>query len=192
MEKSYVRRGTTLGFFTRRLAQALSLLVWVFYCDARADEVLSLPRFVSLASPRVYVRVGPDKTYRVAWEFNREGLPVEIFLEYDTWRKIRDQEGTEGWVHKSMLSRHRTVVFLKGQHPVYAEPKETAKVVAYVEENVIAKLGTYSPEWCQVSMDKVKGWVRRTAVWGLYPQEQSSPSKCWIPIPFLCRKAATK
>ena len=34
-------------------------------------------------------------------------MPVEVIAEYDTWRKIRDWQGTVGWVHQSMLDGGR-------------------------------------------------------------------------------------
>ena len=54
-------------------------------------------RFVSLRSDEVNVRVGPGVRYPVKWVFRQKAIPVEIVQEYDTWRKIRDWEGAEGW-----------------------------------------------------------------------------------------------
>ncbi|MHC4174421.1 MAG: SH3 domain-containing protein [Planctomycetota bacterium] len=28
-------------------------------------------------------------------------MPVQVIAEFDTWRKIRDWEGAEGWVHRA-------------------------------------------------------------------------------------------
>ena len=156
--------------------------------SAAPSSPQSLPRMVSLGAKRVYLRVGPDKTYRVLLEFCKEGLPVEIFLEYDSWRKIRDHEGSEGWVHKSMLSGKRSTLFLKGTHALRKSPEDEAPVVAHVEGGVVGKLGQYNKQWCQVEVKGYKGWVQRKAVWGLYPQEESSPKKCLLPfLPFFCR-----
>src|SRR5919202_1304533 len=69
---------------------------------------LPVPRFVSLKTDRVNLREGPSKDHRTAWVFQRAGLPVEIVAEFETWRRIRDAEGTEGWVLHSLLSGRRT------------------------------------------------------------------------------------
>ena len=58
---------------------------------------LPVPRYVSLKSDRVNLREGPSKDHRTSWVFQRAGLPVEIIAEFETWRRIRDSEGTEGW-----------------------------------------------------------------------------------------------
>ena len=165
------------------------ILAWMtFSCLTLADAPLPLPRMVSLGSKRVYLRVGPDKTYRAILEFRREGLPVEIFLEYDNWRKIKDHEGSEGWVHKSMLSGKRHVIFLKGTHVLKKSPEEQAPIVAHVESDVLGTLLKYNKQWCQVDIEGQKGWVKRESVWGLYPHEESSPTKCLIPfLPIFCR-----
>ncbi|MCP5118245.1 MAG: hypothetical protein GY953_46110, partial [bacterium] len=59
---------------------------------------LPVPRFVSLKSSRVNVRVGPGESYGIAWVFVKPGLPIEVVQEYDNWRRIRDADGAMGWV----------------------------------------------------------------------------------------------
>ena len=83
------------------------------------------PRYVSLGSDRVNVRTGPGVRYPVAWRFVRRGLPVEIIAEYELWRKIRDRDGAEGWVHKSLLSGRRTVVVQGETRTFYKQPGRT-------------------------------------------------------------------
>ena len=81
---------------------ALVCLVWSgqpAWSQAGRSTGLPLPRFVSLAADRVNVRFGPGRQYPVNWMFARKGLPVEIVAEFDTWRKIRDYDGEEGWIH---------------------------------------------------------------------------------------------
>ena len=71
---------------------------------------LPVPRFVSLKSDKVNVRAGPNKDHDVAWVYNRAALPVEVTAEFETWRRIRDWEGAEGWVYHSLLSGKRTAL----------------------------------------------------------------------------------
>ena len=71
---------------------------------------LPVPRFVSLKPDRVNVRGGPTRDHEVTFVYTRAGLPVEITAESDNWRRIRDWEGSEGWVYHSLLSGRRTAV----------------------------------------------------------------------------------
>ena len=69
---------------------------------------MPVPRFVSIKADRVNVRGGPDKDHDVSWIYTRVGWPVEITAEFEDWRRIRDSDGTEGWVYHSLLSGKRT------------------------------------------------------------------------------------
>src|SRR3954468_7445002 len=71
---------------------------------------LPVPRYVSLKSDRVNLREGPSKDHRPSWVFQRAGLPVEIIAEFEPWPRIRDSEGTEGWVLHSLLPGRRTAL----------------------------------------------------------------------------------
>lgn len=102
------------------------ILLLFFICEVRATpEKLTLPRFASLRSHKVNIHVGPGSDFPTTWTFQRQGLPIEIIAEFDTWRQIRDMEGTTGWVHKSLLVGKRTVVVLseKKQQEVVEEEK---------------------------------------------------------------------
>src|SRR5579871_6461730 len=76
--------------------------------DQNEGTGLPLPRFASLKSDHVNVRGGPDKDHDVAWIYTRPSLPVEITAEFENWRKIRDRDGSEGWVYHTLLSGKRT------------------------------------------------------------------------------------
>ncbi|MEH6546060.1 MAG: SH3 domain-containing protein, partial [Sneathiella sp.] len=71
---------------------------------------MPLPRFVSLSSNKVNVRTGPGTRYPITWVFVRRGWPVEVIAEYELWRRIRDVDGSTGWVHKGLLSSRRTLI----------------------------------------------------------------------------------
>src|SRR6476661_542502 len=101
---------------------------------------LPIPRFVSLKSDRVNLREGPSKDHRTSWVFQRAGLPVEITAEFETWRRIRDSEGAEGWVLHSLLSGRRTGLvapwWKQGPLPLYAAPDAKAGMVAQLQPGV--------------------------------------------------------
>ena len=82
---------------------------------------LPLPRFVSLRADQVNLRTGPGVRYPIDWVYRRRDLPVEIIDEHETWRRIRDWEGTIGWVHQSMLQGVRNAM-------VTGEPRTLRKL----------------------------------------------------------------
>ena len=133
---------------------------------------LPVPRFVTLRSGEVNVRTGPGVRYPVEWVFTRKEMPVEITAEFDTWRRIRDWEGSEGWVHQSMLSGKRGVVVMGSQRPIRSEPAPEAPTIARAQPGVMGWLSKCKGEWCQVDLKGYKGWLKRGEVWGVYPDER--------------------
>ncbi|WP_420909594.1 SH3 domain-containing protein [Kaistia nematophila] len=136
---------------------------------------LPLPRFVSLKAGRVNVRVGPGQGYKVSWVFTRSALPVEIVQEFDNWRRIRDSDGTEGWVFHSLLVGKRTAVVAPWQDgdplPIRAAPNDTAEITAYLQPKVVSSVATCEGGWCRLVDKRFRGWIKQTNLWGVYPDE---------------------
>ncbi|GJD47855.1 hypothetical protein OPKNFCMD_0567 [Methylobacterium crusticola] len=143
---------------------------------------LPLPRYVSLKTDRVNLREGPSKDHRTLWVFQRAGLPVEIVSEFETWRRIRDSEGTEGWVLHSLLSGRRTAVVLpQGDKaapvPLYARA-DGSDVVAQLQAGVIGSVKSCTGSWCRLVValpqkrGDVDGYLRQDRLWGVYPNEK--------------------
>jgi SH3-like domain-containing protein len=141
----------------------------------QASGERQLPRFVSLKSARVNMRQGPGENYPIAWVYTREGLPVEVVQEFDNWRRIRDSDGTEGWVFQGLLSGRRTAVVApweKGEAlPIRAAPEDTARITAYLEPGVLAAVTRCRNGWCRLTDSRFVGWIRQDRLWGVYPDE---------------------
>lgn len=138
---------------------------------------LPVPRYVSLKSDHVNVRIGPTKDNDVAWVYTRAGLPVEITAEFENWRRVRDSEGAEGWVYHSLLSGRRTgMVTAKAADdlvPLYEKPDDKGAVTARLERGVLANVKRCSGEgWCFVTGRGFEGYVQQTRLWGVYPNEK--------------------
>lgn len=137
---------------------------------------LPVPRYVSLKSDRVNVRSGPTKDHDVAWVFTRSGLPVEITAEFENWRRIRDSEGSEGWVYHSLLSGRRTaVVTARDKDQLIAvsdSPKPESEVTAKLQPGVVAQVKRCDGRWCRVNGKSFEGWVPQERLWGVYPNEK--------------------
>ena len=136
------------------------------------DSGLPVPRFVSLKSGEVYLREGPSPQHKVQWVYVRRGLPVEVIAEYDVWRRIRDADGTTGWVHKGMLDGRRSVVMTAGDNvPLREGPAADAPVIAYAEAGVIASLKACGGDFCEVEAKSIDAYVPRGRIWGVYQDE---------------------
>ncbi|MDQ0304755.1 SH3-like domain-containing protein [Ancylobacter polymorphus] len=137
---------------------------------------LPVPRFVSLKADKVNVRSGPTRDHGVAWVFTRAGLPVEITAEFETWRRIRDADGAEGWVYHSMLSGRRTALvnpWKSGEEvSLYAEPTAKSPVRARLEAGVLGKVEHCDGKWCRFFDNGFDGFIEQERLWGVYPGEK--------------------
>ena len=145
---------------------------------AQTEEIfnnsgLEIPRFVSLRSNKVFVRTGPALRYPIKWIYTREGMPIEIIQEFDTWRKIKDRDGEEGWIHTSLLSGKRNAVII-GEEDTYLFKKSesTSKKVAMLENDSVVHITTCNLFWCDVRVKGFSGWVERKSLWGVYETEE--------------------
>lgn len=142
--------------------------------DAKGTAAgLPIPRFVSLRTNPINLRTGPGVRYPVDWVYVRRYLPVEIIGEFDTWRRIRDHDGAEGWVHQSMLSGKRTAVVKAAAAPLKRSGEDTAEAVATLEPGVLLNVQRCPADIaaCRVEIDGLQGWMKREQLWGIYPGE---------------------
>ncbi len=140
---------------------------------AGKPDGLPLPRFVSLRPDSVNLRVGPSARYPIEWIYVRRGLPVEIIAEFDTWRRIKDPAGTEGWVHSSMLSGRRTAIVTGEVRQLLRTMDGKPDPIASLEPGVIVAVERcpQGAALCRVEVEGLKGWITRDALWGVYPAE---------------------
>src|SRR5262245_55130374 len=184
---THLRMGRTQGL----AGMAFVVLAWCAVSGLAAQPVpepqgvgasgLALPRVASLKSDRVNLRQGPGTDYPTAWVFRRAGLPVEIVKEFESWRQVRDAEGTTGWVLGSMLSGRRTAVVLpweqKAGQPQPAsaalrdDDSASARPLAYVEAGVLASIISCDGRWCRISVGGFRGYIEQVKLWGAYQGE---------------------
>lgn len=175
-----------LALLMRRVVFALALVAAIGAVgagqaqDMQAGSVtgLPVPRYVSLKSDRVNLREGPSKEHRTRWVYQRAGLPVEIVAEFETWRRVRDADGSEGWVLHSLLSGRRTALVAPWSKekdetfPLYRSADEGSAVVARLQPGVIANVASCAASWCRIGIGRTEGYLRQERLWGVYPNEK--------------------
>jgi len=146
--------------------------------SATGKSGFPLPRFVSLKSQKVNMRVGPGTEFPIAWRYLKRGLPMEIIQESDNWRKVRDSEGNEGWILHSLLSGNRTAIINPwekdkqvGLTELRSDAEKSARLKAKMEPGVVAEVEGCEESWCRISVGSTKGYVEKQNLWGVYPDE---------------------
>jgi SH3-like domain-containing protein len=170
------------------LGALAALLLFLLPAAASAVEVvtsgLPLPRFVTTRSNPINVRVGPGTKYDVSWVYLVSGTPVEIIQEFDVWRKIRDIDGSEGWVHQNMLTGTRagyvTPPAADDRVAIRAAKAEDSGVNAWVGHGFPVKIASCDGQWCAVTAtdhpaggrpSSYSGYLPETTLWGVYQGE---------------------
>jgi SH3-like domain-containing protein len=130
------------------------------------------PRFASLRSGEANMRTGPGTRYPIEWVYKHQGLPVEILAkdDDDIWRRVRDPEGAEGWMHKTELSGKREAIVNGSAHNLF-EDKDRTTIVAHLESGAVGQVLSCAKDWCKVKFESVKGYLPKTDFWGAYPDE---------------------
>ena len=171
------------GFTSLLVASLLLCLVGVFGAmpvkQASAQEAkivvkgsgLPVPRFVTLKSNEVNMRVGPGREYPLSWVYKKKNLPLKVIAEFDTWRKVIDHEGTIGWVHSQLVGLKRYALIQSRLTKLHRKPDSTSTVLAVADKGVLLELQICEPQWCRVASDSLRAYVRRDDIWGVLETE---------------------
>jgi SH3-like domain-containing protein len=172
---------------SRLFAVVLALILGLLPAAVAAAESpsgLPLPRFVTTRSTPINVRVGPGTKYDVSWVYKVAGTPVEIIQEFDVWRKIRDVDGSVGWVHQNMLSGNRAGYVLPEANVERVALRRAAApdagVSAWLGNGFPVKISSCEAGWCAVTaidhppggpIANYTGYLSEGDLWGVYRGE---------------------
>ncbi|TBN48242.1 hypothetical protein EYF88_14255 [Paracoccus sediminis] len=132
---------------------------------------LPVPRYVSLKGSEGNARRGPSLSHRIDWVFRHAGMPLRVVAEFGHWRRVEDKDGAGGWIHYALLSGVRTALVTQDMVELRSRPNPDADIVARAETGAIVRLGECNIDWCRISGGGQRGWVPKTAIWGVDPDE---------------------
>lgn len=138
-------------------------------CDTHSG--LPVPRFVSLKFDSVNGRAGPSLGHPIVWEYVRAGFPLEVTAETADWRKVRDPDGEETWMHRRVLSGRRSVRLIEPA-VLRARPEADAVIEAGAEAGAVLWLERCRAGWCRLEAGGRRGWAPADALWGVYTLER--------------------
>jgi SH3-like domain-containing protein len=147
---------------------AIFVVFFFLMCGGRPAAAIKM---VSISGNNVNMRSGPGTQYKVIWELGN-GFPLIILKESGDWYRVRDFEGTIGWVHKDVTGRtpHMIVKMHKNSNKrinVRSGPGTKYRIVAKAYYGVVFKTLQQKNGWVNVRhADGVTGWVKRSLLWG--------------------------
>jgi SH3-like domain-containing protein len=136
-----------------------------------AAQDRALPYWASIASGQAMMRTGPERTYPGIWLYQRRDLPVKVLQVLGDWRRVREQDGTTGWMLSTLLSKRRTGIVTGEVRTVRQEPSSGARMLWRVEPGAVGRLGGCDGQWCRISFGERTGYLEQSALWGTDPGE---------------------
>lgn len=135
--------------------------------DDEQNESHQLPRFVTIRAKEINFRTGPGERYPIDWVVRAKGWPLQIIAEFDNWRRVKDWQGTVGWVHRAMLSKKRAVVTMQDKIILRRAPGAQSPPVARVAATTHGDLKKCEQNWCEINFDGGEGWLPAATLWGV-------------------------
>ena len=131
-----------------------------------------IPRFVSTKSIPVNVRTGPGRRYPVKTVY-RVKIPMQVIDEYGYWRKVRDWQGAEGWIHRLLLSNKRLGMITPPTALLYNDYHNSKSIEVRLKKDVIVHLKSCKIDWCEVKvpLTNYSGYITPNVIWGLDTNE---------------------
>ena len=124
------------------------------------------PRYASLKKDRVYLRYNASFDAPIKFIYQKKNLPILIIDKYDVWKKVRDIDGVEGWIHTSMISNKETFINEKDQNLL--KYKDNSNIVnAIVKKGVVGKILSCDEIFCKVKIKTYRGWMKKKYLWGI-------------------------
>ena len=128
-------------------------------------------KMLSVEGNDVNMRSGPGTKYKVMWELGN-GFPLVVLKQSGQWYRVRDFEGTIGWIHKDVVKRtpHMIVKVHKKSKKrinVRSGPGTKYRIVAKAYYGVVFTTLQQKNGWVKVQHEKgVTGWIKRSLLWG--------------------------
>ena len=126
---------------------------------------------LSISGDDVNMRSGPGTNYRVMWELGK-GFPLQVLKRSGKWYRVRDFEGTIGWVHRDVVKKRAHMIVKvhknsKKRINVRSGPGTKYRIVAKAYYGVVFTTLQQKNGWVKIQHDKgVNGWVKRSLLWG--------------------------
>ena len=142
------------------------IYITLFFCFS-SQSLFAIEYFLTLRNDKVNLRQGPSFKYPIKLFYKKKYLPVLILDKSENFRKIKDHENNTGWIHISQLSKKKAAITIDDDQLIFKKPSIYSKPLAILKEGRLCKIHKCKDEWCKVSVEKYKGWVKKNILWGL-------------------------
>ena len=122
--------------------------------------------FLTLRNDKVNLRQGPSFEYPIKILYKKKFLPVLIQDEYENFKKIKDHENNSGWIHISQLSKKKAALVKEKDLIVFNNSTQYSRPLVILKQGRLCMVIKCQNTWCKIKVDKYKGWVKQSGLWG--------------------------
>jgi SH3-like domain-containing protein len=139
----------------------------VFTCMALCSASAFALDFRAVAEPAAILYDAPSARSSKLFVVNK-GYPLEVVVAVEGWVKVRDANGTFGWIESKQLTDKRTVMVSVPLAPIRQKADDNAPVAFQAQQNVLLEMVEVTGGWVQVRhRTGGTGYVRAQHVWGV-------------------------
>jgi len=145
----------------------LKIIFFLIFFFSFTQVSLSEEYFLTLRNETVNLRQGPSFEYPVKLIYKKKFLPVLIQDKFENFRKIKDHENNNGWVHISQLSKKKAAITIEDNQLIFSKPSVYSKPYALLKKGRLCKIKKCKKQWCKVRVENFNGWIKKEVLWGL-------------------------
>ena len=147
----------------RRLIATIVGLLLVVPVTAQERPV---PYWASIAAGEAMMRTGPDRGYPAIWVYHRRDLPLRVVQVNGAWRRVQEQDGSNGWMLATLLSARRTGVVVGGNRAIHERPDQSSRLLWRVAPGVVGRISRCDGTWCRIQVGDKIGYIEQFSLWG--------------------------
>ena len=142
--------------------------ILIFFILFSFRNLLAEEYFLTLRNDKVNLRQGPSFEYPIKLFYKKKFLPVLVQEKFENFRKIRDHENNTGWIHVSQLSKKKAAIVIDGEAYIFSSNTIFSKPLAISKNGKLLLIKKCKKDWCKISSENIKGWIKKESLWGLY------------------------
>ena len=146
--------------------RSITIIIF-FFLFAFGDAISDDEYFLTLRNDKVNLRQGPSFEYPIKIFYKKKFLPVLIQDRSDNFRKIRDHENNTGWIHISQLSKKKAAIVIDDDLILFSNSTIYSNPIAILKKGRLVKVKKCKENWCKITTDEFKGWIKKESLWGL-------------------------
>ena len=142
------------------------IAIWFLCLSILGIQLLNAEeKFLSLKKNKTNVRYGPGLDYPIKYIYRKVNLPVKQIDKKENWRRVMFLDNNSGWIHLSQLKPSNSIITVV-EKVLFKKPSNFSEPLAKLEKGRLLVINKCEGNWCSITTDDYKGWVKIQNVWG--------------------------